>query len=562
MDLTTIDRWDTGALDTMADTLGKRVTTVADVESSLRTAGRLEGWFGGGADSARELYRVTAAELTDEAAVLGAAKRLASDTSSAVTHLKSQLASLRADAAAESMTIHADGSVTGAPDVPEDERAAHEQERLRIEAAAKALIAQAVDIDSDADKVFADIRDGKITARGATTIEDATRAGEEQGALTPPTPPADPTPQQAKAYWDAMDADQQQQVLREHPDWIGNVDGIPAAVRHQANTSRIDSELTRLEARRDKLEEQLDDHWFGGTFTNEDAELEHVEKKIEDVKKLRELIGEDSWSPENPDGRMLLLMDMQSGEQGMAAVAIGNPDDADHVSVTTPGLDTNIRNSLGSMLGESDALRDETNRQLNRAGSGAEKVSTISWLGFEPPDNDSSRPPGVPYLEVAQQDRAAAGADDLADFYRGLAVTNKDDPHLVALGHSYGSLTQGLALQEPGGHPVDDAIFYGSPGFEANDEPELGLRQGHGFVMEGDDDFISYAQSMGPVGPNGPDPSSTDLVQLDVGDRATADGVERQGAHTHSDYPRNGDNGELRVSGYLMARVLAGLTPQ
>lgn len=46
-----------------------------------------------------------------------------------------------------------------------------------------------------------------------------------------------------------------------------------------------------------------------------------------------------------------------------------------------------------------------------------------------------------------------------------------------------------------------------------------------------------------------------------------ADGVAREGAHTHADYPRMGDrvgpDGEktLRVSGYLMARILAGLPP-
>ncbi|MCZ0911109.1 alpha/beta hydrolase [Gordonia amicalis] len=560
MDLTTIDNWNTGALDTMADSLGKRVTTVGEVEEALRTAGQLPGWYGGGADSARQLYAVTADDLRDEAAVLGAARQLAIETSSAVNHLKGRLAALRAQAAGAQMTIRDDGSVTAAatPD-PEDDDT-REAVRKSLETAAKALIVQAADIDGDAERVFDAIRDGRITANGAGSVDEAMRAGVEQGGLTPLEPPADKSAYEVKAYWDALSPEQQRQLLADRPELLGNVDGIPSAVRHEANVAQLAPVLKQLQDRRDQLKEQIE---FWGLFTNEDAELEQVEKKIKDVEKLQQLISSNRWASDNPDGRMLLVMDMFSGEQGKAAISLGNPDDAEHVSVTTPGLDTSIRNSFEPMLGESEELRRVAIAQLDGAGRGGEKVATISWLGYEPPDKDSSRPMGVSYLEVIQQDRASAGAPDLADFYRAIdATSTKDDPHIVALGHSYGSLTQGLALQAEGGHPVDDAVFYGSPGFEADDEPELGLEDGHGYVMMGTSDFIDDFGSKGDVGPNGPAPTSTKLEQLDVNGRVTQDGVEREGAYIHSDYPRNGANGELRVSGYLMARLLAGLTPE
>ncbi|MFE0748595.1 alpha/beta hydrolase [Gordonia sp. NPDC058843] len=557
MDLATIDAWNTGALDTMADSLSKRVTTVSEVDEALRTASRLPGWYSEGADSARQLYTLTADDLRDEAAVLGAARQLAVETSAAVNHLKVRLAGLRAQAAGASMTIHNDGSVTAVPTPDREDDEAREGLRKSLETAAKALITQAADVDGDAARVFDAIRDGKITSDGAATVDDAMKAGADQGGLTALEPPKDKTPYEVKAYWDALSPEQQAELLRDRPELLGNVDGIPSAVRHEANVAQLNPVLKQLEDRRDQLKEQIK---LWGLFSNEDAELEQVEKKIDDVKKLQELIGTDEWSPDNPLGRMLLVMDMFSAEQGKAAVALGNPDDADRVSVTTPGLDTNIRNSFGSMLGESAALRDETLDELRNAGRGNEKVSTISWLDFEPPDKDSSRPFGVPWLEVAQQDRASDGATDLANFYRAIdATSTKDDPHIVALGHSYGSLTQGLALQDSGGHPVDEAVFYGSPGFEANDEPELGLKDGNGYVMMGTSDFI---ESFGGVGPNGPAPTDTKLEQLDVRSRTTADGVEREGAYIHSDYPRNGQNGELRVSGYLMARILAGLSPE
>ncbi|ATD69149.1 MULTISPECIES: alpha/beta hydrolase [Gordonia] len=544
----------------MADSLAKRVTTVGEIEGALRTAGELPGWFGDAADAARQLYAVTVDDLRDEAAVLGAARQLAVETSSAVKHLQGRLAGLRVQAADASMTIHDDGSVTAAPTPDPEDDEAREDLRKALETAVKALITQATDVDADAARVFDAIRDGKITANDAGSMEEATKAGAGQGGLTPLEPPAGKSPDEVNAYWDALAPEQQQELLRDRPDLLGNVDGIPSPIRHAANVARLDDVLRQLEDRRDQLTRQIR---FGGLFTNEDAELEQVGKKIRDVQTLQELMADNEWSPSNLNGRMLLVMDMFSGEQGKAAISIGNPDDADHVSVTTPGLNTNIRNSFGSMLGESAALRDETLDELQRAGRGHERVATVSWLDFEPPDSDGSRPSGWSWLEVAQQDRASDGAPELANFYRAIdATSNKADPHIVALGHSYRSLTQGLALQTPGGHPVDDAVFYGSPGFEANDEPELGLEDGHGFVMQGESDSISYGQSLGPVGPNGPRPTSTDLVQLEVDDRTTADGVERQGAFGHADYPRDGNNGELRVSGYLMARILAGLSAE
>jgi Alpha/beta hydrolase len=50
-----------------------------------------------------------------------------------------------------------------------------------------------------------------------------------------------------------------------------------------------------------------------------------------------------------------------------------------------------------------------------------------------------------------------------------------------------GSLTSSLALQQlnaQGLHPVNDAVFYGSPGLELDNPSQLGLANGHAFVMK------------------------------------------------------------------------------
>jgi hypothetical protein len=180
-----------------------------------------------------------------------------------------------------------------------------------------------------------------------------------------------------------------------------------------------------------------------------------------------------------------LLIQAQLGEQAavlearlMPALATVGELDA-RAGAALDAATAEIDDSFNGMVKEANALKSETETQLEDAGRGDETVASIAWLGYEPPQTTG---PGVldlgrGALDVAQTDRANAGAANLAGFYDGLDVAStQPDPHITALGHSYGSLTTGLALQDPGpGQPVDDAVFYGSPGINADDESDLGL---------------------------------------------------------------------------------------
>lgn len=408
---------------------------------------------------------------------------------------------------------------------------------------------------------------GELDAHAGAALDAATaqlgdtgeaRAGSlGTDALPEPAPGA--TAADNKKYWDSLTAEQQRRIIEEHPDWIGNRDGIPSAVRHEANVNRFDDERARLEAERDRLQANLDDNLFGGTFTNDDAALWYTEQKLLDLEEIETIVAN------NPDGHLMLL-DLHSGERGMAAFAVGDPDTADHISVTTPGLNTNIDGSFNGMVDEATNLRTEAEEQLEAVGRD-ETVASIAWLGYEPPQADTGASnafmDGVRgYGDVVQTDRANEGAAKLAGFYDGLDVTStQPDPHITALGHSYGSLTTGLALQDPGpGQPVDDAVFYGSPGINADDESDLGLTEGHGYVMEADGDVL--IPEAGKIHLFGPDPSTSDFEQLSTDAGTSPDGVTRDGVGSHSEYPQLGDNGELRMSGYNMASIVAGLPEQ
>ncbi|VBA42117.1 hypothetical protein LAUMK136_04416 [Mycobacterium attenuatum] len=141
------------------------------------------------------------------------------------------------------------------------------------------------------------------------------------------------------------------------------------------------------------------------------------------------------------------------------------------------------------------------------------------------------------------------------------AGSNVADQHITAFGHSYGSLVTSLALQQ--GAPVSDVVLYGSPGTELTNASQLGVQPGHAYYMIGvNDDVSQVIPEFGAFGAAPQDvPGMTELstsTGLALGSRY-GDGNLHERAYGHSEYARMGSNGELRMSGYTMAAVLAGL---
>lgn len=154
---------------------------------------------------------------------------------------------------------------------------------------------------------------------------------------------------------------------------------------------------------------------------------------------------------------------------------------------------------------------------------------------------------------------AKEAAPKLANFYDGFDFASQSGhPDLTAIGHSYGSLATGLALQQPGHHGVDNMVVYGSPGIEAASGAQLGLQPGHGYVMRTDNDPIGPIAETGRFGP---DPATNpNFHHLSTHEVTTPDGIHRSGSTGHSEYPRLGDNHQLRTAGYNLAVITAGLS--
>ena len=210
-------------------------------------------------------------------------------------------------------------------------------------------------------------------------------------------------------------------------------------MRDTANRARLAHERSLLEAEVARLEQDLENNWFGGAFSDADADadaaLDHARGKVRALEAIENVLAPPST------GRYLLVLD-PSGEQLKVAVAIGDVDTVDHVGVFTPGYTTTVQDSLVRYDRQLAALQAQAVGLARQGRTGT--AATVAWLGYEAPQTaDVWRPS----RSVAGDEAAARGAERLARFYGGLDAARDVPAHVTALDHSYGSLTTGLALQ-------------------------------------------------------------------------------------------------------------------
>jgi hypothetical protein len=197
----------------------------------------------------------------------------------------------------------------------------------------------------------------------------------------------------------------------------------------------------------------------------------------------------------------MFLLGISDEGNGRAIVSYGNPDTAKNVATYVPGLGT----SLDEDFAVSDLKRARDTAIATREIDSSS--ATIAWLGYDAPQF----PDGLDSLAVMGAERAEAGGRSFSGFVGGLAAANEnEDPHLTAIGHSYGSRTVGAATQEGGGiSEVDDIVLVGSPGVGVDHAEDLGVGREHVFVGAAENDMVTKAPSRlqgnlgafaGPVG--------------------------------------------------------------
>lgn len=431
-------------------------------------------------------------------------------------------------AAAAGMRLLPDGRVVVPPVDPmsacpgDGGLAALESERTRIAADAGALaraaLTAAAEVDSDAALALTRAADGLPCGRsnsfaGLVPTASAVWPGPRTGAdaiWMPARIPWDASGLDVAAWWSVLPAAARAALLADRPDRIGTLDGVPAAVRHEANVAVLTRELAAAEQLLARLQGQ---DWLP------------IGAVLVAARRRAMLLAVRGVLLADP-ARRLVTLDLTGS--GLAAVAIGDADTAAHVAVVVPGLEQDVTGDLGTVAANAERLRAAATG-LAQLVAPVATVATVAWIGYRT----------ATFSTVPSGRRAQDGGRRLAAFARGLDGSREIERmglpavpglHLTLVGHSYGSVAVGYAMRSR--PPADDVVLLGSPGVAADSAGEL-APDGHVYVGEANGDAVA------DLGWFGRDPSSRGFgaraLQTDGGSDPLT-GLRLRAAHGHSQY--------------------------
>ena len=550
-DIADLRAWAPGGLEAVSSLLADRATDLRRLSDELDATIQPADWVGAAADAALARRGDITEGLRHLLAQVQAVSTATDEAGMSLRAVQESLRETEELADRYWFQIGDDGSIQDvAPDdLVLDEHNAGDRERMGRELADRVeeVVRSARGLDTELSNVMKAAADDAIDDGSGTTLMGAAFAGLAHGRDTTTLPPPDGgTPAANNAYWDTLNDTDRQDILDHHPEWVGNLDGVPAAARNEANRNLLPGDLERVTRERDEARAAAD-RLDRGTSTDPGADgkladnLEVSQQRVASLKAVTTLLA-------NTEGRQLLVLDTTS-ELVKAAVAVGDVDTADHVSVHIPGMTTTVGDSLDSKDREANALALQTENQLRRQGRGDETVASVAWIGYEAPQNGEILDDVDLTDTAATQDTAKAAAPALSGFLNGIDASRTNDPNLTTLAHSYGSTMTGLGLIYGDGTGVDNAIFYGSPGLGTDDIKDLGIQDGHVFVEEAKKDPVADFATFGS------DPNQLNGVTgLSTNAGTSPDGIDRDGSEGHSEYNKNNS-----MAQYNQAVVVGGM---
>lgn len=482
-----VRRWKSEPLDSAERQLKRLSDRMLELSDEFDQMGTPGGWTGEAADAAQANRSKITDQMEDIVAGVAAARTVLMQGADAIIGLGRGVREADGLAQAKGFTIGDDGAVTDssppeavAPDRVEEVRAERKRIQAELVDRSEQILRHATDIDHELTAVLDKVTSGEITDKGATTLADAADAGAQQGNFTVVEPPKSGSPSDNASWWASLSDKERQAVLRDHPEWVGNRDGLPAADRSTANRAMLADKRAKLEEAARALQADLDDNWFGGTFTTADDRLAEVKAKIASLDTIEQRLESTKDAP--PEKRYYLL-ELSTNDDGRAILAKGNPDTAANVATFVPGTGTNLGN-FDDQVQRGDAMWGQADRLPGKAST-----SVVTWLGYDAPDGLTDAIYSEPYATDARK--------PLDNFQDGLRVAHEGErAHNTIIGHSYGSTVAGHTARDE--HlDVDDFVAVGSPGVGVDDVSGLHLSPGHVWAIAAENDPVADTQVHG-----------------------------------------------------------------
>ncbi|MGV7360577.1 alpha/beta hydrolase, partial [Mycobacterium kansasii] len=194
-------------------------------------------------------------------------------------------------------------------------------------------------------------------------------------------------------------SDEQRRLLvDQHPQELGNLNGIPAEVRGQVNLAVMNDDLRRVEdaagqhglspkALRDNALNNVSNDVFSnpGKYGLTAADITRYQNAV----KTNQGLNHDRGDPAKPRPVMLWAYDpLAYNGKGRAAIAIGNPDKTPNIAVIVPGTNSSVK---GGWLydGHNDAIN--LFEQSTKADP-THPTSVIAWMGYDAPEFEFQNP--------------------------------------------------------------------------------------------------------------------------------------------------------------------------
>ncbi|GAA3683058.1 alpha/beta hydrolase [Streptomyces iranensis] len=319
-----------------------------------------------------------------------------------------------------------------------------------------------------------DLRVSRYDWTDAQSDTSGVRSGAKDYLDDIKNPPKDGSPKDNAKWWKGLSGQEKADYAAMYPAGLGKLDGIPADVRDEANRIDLAEKRADYQIRLDAIPKEPTKFRDLGpnatAYTQEWLDWHHKyegeKKRLEGAVKGMNAI-QDRFDQTGRKGLPeAYLLGFSPEGRGRAIVANGNPDTADHTAVYVPGTTSNLSKIHG------DINRMTNLWHASEPLAPGQKVSTITWLGYDAPQNivtDATRP-----------GYANTGAPAFNQFVDGLNASNESgtDSHVTAIGHSYGSTLIGSAARQ-GDLNADDIIFAGSPGVQVGSAEDLDVPKGH-----------------------------------------------------------------------------------
>ncbi|MFF9521517.1 alpha/beta hydrolase [Streptomyces achromogenes] len=311
-----------------------------------------------------------------------------------------------------------------------------------------------------------------------------------------PQPPKDGSPKDNAAWWKDLSEEQRAAWVSLRPDSVGKLDGIPSAVRDEANRIVLDETRARYQLELNSIPKPPANEWtyiHGGggwaskVHTDEWMEwhkkygerYEHLTNSLQGMNGIQKRFDSTGMATDKDHKGLpeAYLLGFDAEGNGRAIVANGNPDTARHQAVYVPGTTANLSNIEGAINRMTSTWRVATDE------ADGQPVSTITWLGYDAPQDIVKDSPFRHYADD--------GAPAFNRFLDGLEAshTGETPPHRTVIGHSYGTTLVGSAADH-GTLNADDVITVGSPGVTVPKAEQLDVPKGHVWNEEAAGDVV------------------------------------------------------------------------